>query len=57
MSNLDALLNRLKARQRELIVAAADHDTMPADSVMKRVAELENTIAAVEAVIAEEDGN
>ncbi|KQO52659.1 hypothetical protein ASF24_22555 [Methylobacterium sp. Leaf86] len=57
MSKLVALLDRLKAHQHVLIVAAADHDTMPADSVLKRVAELENAIAAVEAVMAEEDGN
>lgn len=55
MSKLEALLERLKAHQRVLIFAAADHDMMPADSVLKRVAELENAIAAVEAVMAEED--
>ncbi|MCJ2127380.1 hypothetical protein [Methylobacterium sp. E-045] len=56
MPNLEALLDRLKDRQRKLILAAAEHDTMPADSVLKRIAELENAIAAVEAV-AGEDGS
>jgi uncharacterized coiled-coil protein SlyX len=54
MNKLDALLDRLKARQRDLILQAAEHDTMPADSVLKRIAELENAIAAVEAVAEEE---
>ncbi|UIN35110.1 hypothetical protein [Methylobacterium oryzae] len=51
---LDALLNRLKAHQRDLIFAMADHDGMPAQSAIRQVAELESVIAAVEAVAAEE---
>lgn len=54
MTKLDALLNRLKDRQRDLIMQAAEHDAMPADSTLKRIAELENAIAAVEAVAGEE---
>ncbi|MBX9934417.1 MAG: hypothetical protein K2Y56_23370 [Methylobacterium sp.] len=54
MDKLEALLNRLKARQRELIVQAAEYDLIPADSTLKRIAELENVIAAVEAVADEE---
>lgn len=54
MPDLDALLQRLKHRQRDLVLAAAEHDTMPADSVLKRIAELENAIAAVEAVSGED---
>ncbi|WP_187278888.1 hypothetical protein [Methylobacterium sp. WL12] len=54
MDKLEALLDRLKARQRELIMQAAAYDTMPADSTLKRIAELENAIAAVEAVADEE---
>ena len=56
MDKLDALLERLKARQRDLIMQAAEYDTMPADSTLKRIAELENAIAAVEAVADEERG-
>jgi hypothetical protein len=54
MDKLEALLDRLKARQRDLIMEAAQYDTMPADSTLKRIAELENVIAAVEAVADEE---
>ncbi|MCJ2010553.1 hypothetical protein MKK70_14760 [Methylobacterium sp. E-041] len=54
MDKLEALLDRLKARQRDLIMEAAQYDTMPADSTLKRIAELENAIAAVEAVAGEE---
>ncbi|GJD44925.1 hypothetical protein AFCDBAGC_2794 [Methylobacterium cerastii] len=56
MDKLEALLDRLKTRQRDLIMEAARYDTMPADSTLKRIAELENVIAAVEAVTDEERG-
>ena len=49
-----ALLDRLKARQRDLILSAAETDAMPATSVLRQIAELENAIAAVEAVAGEE---
>ncbi|MCJ2018968.1 hypothetical protein MKK84_16210 [Methylobacterium sp. E-065] len=51
---LDALLVRLKAHQRTLILAMAEHDRLPAGSAIRGVAELENVIAAVEAVAAEQ---
>ena len=51
---LAALLERLKARQRDLILAAAEVDALPAASVLRQIAELENAIAAVEAVAGEE---
>jgi hypothetical protein len=51
---LNALLNRLKAHQRDLILVMAEHDGLPAGSVLRQVAELENVIAAVEAVADEE---
>ena len=51
---LDALLERLKAHQRDLILAMAEHVGMPAGSLLRQVAELENVIAAVEAVADEE---
>jgi len=51
---LAALLERLKAHQRDLILAMAEHDGMPAGSALRQVAELENVIAAVEAVADEE---
>lgn len=54
MPTLDSLLERLKARQRDLIMEAAQYDSLPADSTLRRIAELENAIAAVEAVADEE---
>lgn len=54
MLKLAALLDRLKAHQRMLILAAAETDAMPAGSVLRQIAELENVIAAVEAVAGEE---
>lgn len=53
-TKLNALLERLKAHQRTLILAMAEHDGLPAGSAIRQVAELENVIAAVEAVAAEE---
>ncbi len=51
---LEALLERLKAHQRDLILAMAEHDGLPAGSALRQVAELENVIAAIEAVADEE---
>ena len=51
---LNALLERLKAHQRTLILAMAEHYGLLAGSALRQVAELENVIAAVEAVAAEE---
>lgn len=51
---LEALLERLKAHQRILILAMAEHDGLPAQSAIRQVAELENVIAAVEATTAEQ---
>ena len=51
---LNALLERLKVHQRTLILAMAEHDGLPAGSALRQVAELENVVAAVEAVAAEE---
>ena len=51
---LDALPKRRKAHQSDLILAMAEHEGMLAGSAFRQVAELENVIAAVEAVVAEE---
>ena len=51
---LNALLDRLKSHQRDLVLAMSEHDGMPARSALRHVAELENVIAAVEAVADEE---
>ena len=52
--NRDSLLECLKAHQSTLIPAMAEHDGMTAGSAIRQVSELENVIAAVEAVAAEE---
>jgi len=54
MSDLETLLDRLKDAQRTLIVEAAKIDMLPPDCMLRRVADLENTIAAVEALIEEQ---
>jgi hypothetical protein len=51
---LNALLECLKAHQRTLILAMAEHNGLPAGSAIRSVAELENVLVAVEAVAAEE---
>ncbi len=51
---MERLLDRLKDAQRTLIVEAAKIDMLPPDSMLRRVADLENTIAAVEALIEEQ---
>ncbi|MCJ2068134.1 hypothetical protein MKK75_04795 [Methylobacterium sp. J-030] len=51
---LNDLLERLKTQQRMLILAMAEHAGLPAGSALCQVSELENVIADVEAVAAEE---
>jgi hypothetical protein len=43
---LIALSKRMKDEQRQLLLSAADHDTMPSNSTVQRVAMLELNIAA-----------
>jgi uncharacterized coiled-coil protein SlyX len=54
MSDLETLLDRLKNAQRDLILDAAKVAMLPPDSMLRRIADLENTIAAVEALIDEQ---
>ena len=54
LDKLNALLERLKAQQRDLILAMAEYGGMPANSDLRQVSELENVIAAVQAVAAKE---
>jgi hypothetical protein len=53
MTDLQALLDRLKRVQRELIDAAAAIATMPSDGTIRKISELEGVIAAVENLIEE----
>ncbi|MCJ2080893.1 hypothetical protein [Methylobacterium sp. J-090] len=54
MSDLETLLDRLKNAQRDLILDAAKVAMVPPDSMLRRIADLENSIAAVEALIDEQ---
>lgn len=54
LDKLNTLLECLKAQQRDLILAMAKYGGLPANSDLRQVSELENVIAAVEAVAAEE---
>lgn len=53
MTKLEALLDRPKAHQRDLVLLAAEQEALPAASVLRRIANLENVIAAAEAVARE----
>jgi hypothetical protein len=55
VTELSALLARLKSAQRELILNAAKLAMMPSDGTLRKIADLENAIAAVEAVMHEEE--
>jgi hypothetical protein len=51
---LIALSKRMKEEQRQLLLSAADQDTMPSNSTVQRVAMLELNIAAIENTLADE---
>jgi|GEM_PF-1097995 len=53
MQKLEIFLERLKSAQRQLIVSSADVSILPSDSTLRKIADLENSIAAVEALIHE----
>jgi len=50
---LQALRTRLLAAQRELITAAAAADMMPSDNSLRKIADIEVTIGAIEAMLDE----
>ena len=52
-ADLPSLLDRLKQAQHALIEDAARQSGLPSTAVIRRIAELENTIAAVLALIEE----
>ncbi|MFC0283191.1 hypothetical protein ACFFJB_06150 [Camelimonas abortus] len=56
MDELEDLLNRLKAEQRDIIVKAAQSKGLPARSAIQRIGELELAIGAVEQLISETEG-
>ena len=51
MADLDALLERLRAEQHDLIREADDAGSPPSRLVLQRIAELESTIRSVESLI------
>jgi hypothetical protein len=51
---LEALRACLMSAQRELIKAAAEAGTIPSDNALRKIADLEVTIGAVETMIEEE---
>ena len=55
-TDLQALLARLKQAQHSLIEEAARQSGLPSTVIMCRIADLENTIAAVLALIEEREG-
>lgn len=50
---LQALLERLKAAQRNLVVGAAKAGMLPSDGTLRKIADLEQAIVATEALIDE----
>jgi uncharacterized coiled-coil protein SlyX len=51
--HLTSLMKRLKDEQQRLLFAAAESTTLPSLSTIKRVADLELNIAAIENTLAE----
>jgi hypothetical protein len=51
------LLDRLKGAQHALIEDAARQPGLPSTAIIRRIADLENTIAAVWAFIEEREGS
>ena len=56
-ADLRSLLARLKGAQHALIEDAAQQSGLPSTAIIRRIAELENTIAAVLALIDERQGS
>ncbi|MBB3769692.1 hypothetical protein FHS55_000278 [Angulomicrobium tetraedrale] len=54
---LQSLRVRLLSAQRDLIKAAAEAGTIPSDNMMRKIADMEVTIGALEAMIEDEKAN
>ena len=57
VEDLRALLKRLKDSQRKLLIQSAEAGMLPADGTIRKIADLENAIGAVELFIEEEEQN
>ena len=55
-ADLASLLDRLKGAQHAVINDAARHVGLPSTAILRKIAELENVIAAVLALIEERQG-
>ena len=55
-ADLQSLLDRLKGAQHAMIEDAARHVGLPSTAILRKIAELENTIAAVLALLEERQG-
>ncbi|GLK55377.1 hypothetical protein JOD31_000298 [Methylopila capsulata] len=55
MDDYQALLDRMKAAQRDLLTAAAKANTLPSDGALRKIADLEVAIGAVEHLLDEDD--
>jgi hypothetical protein len=56
-ADLGALLDRLKQAQHALIDDAARQPGLPSTAIIRKIAELENVIAAVMALMEERQGS
>ena len=56
-ADLRSLLDRLKEAQHTLVEDAARQPGLPSTAIIRKIAELENTIAAVLAFIEEREGS
>ncbi len=56
-ADLPSLLDRLKGAQHALIEDAARQPGLPSTVIIRKIAELENAIAAVFALIEEREGS
>ena len=57
VEDLQALLKRLKDNQRQLLIQSAQSGMLPPEGTIRKIADLENAIGAVELFIEEETQN
>ncbi|MGQ4273644.1 hypothetical protein [Terrihabitans sp. B22-R8] len=53
-NQLTALQDRLMDAQRSLLLQAAEADMLPSDNALRKIADLELAIGAIEALVEEE---
>lgn len=51
---LEALRSRLLSAQRELIKAAAEAGTIPSDNMLRKIADMEVAVGAIETMLDEQ---